>query len=139
MDRLPLGTLPPEIRNYIGELVLAQPRDIHVASQMLLRKSLRPPLTVVGRSKHALALTRLCRQLRAENKSIFFFCNSFVLKLRMLSKSTKTSPRALEELGATESSNLELLEDFLRLARGRWSIVRTVELWKTILRFSTRQ
>jgi hypothetical protein len=104
--------LPPELRNTIGEMVFAQPYDIYIEQRRVLRNSKAPPVVLVGKGKHTLALTCVCRQLRAEMKSLFYSSNSFVIELE---KPTNDG----QKLGVPSLAMLDPVHRFLSLAPGR--------------------
>lgn len=112
MDDSPLGRLPPELRNNIFEMAFAQQDDIHIQTQRVLRKSKAPPVLLVGKGKHTLALTHVCRQLRVEAKTLFYSANSFVIELEMPTNAGK-------QLGVSDLAILDPLTGFLGLVPSR--------------------
>ena len=76
MENSPLARLPPELREYIYELVLRDPSHltVHLSSG-------RPKLSQPSAFRHhPLALAQTCAQLRDESLSIFFRINTFALE-----------------------------------------------------------
>lgn len=73
----PFLNLPPELRNYIYELVLLRPNSITVASSMDNEAAAQVTLKAVLQP----ALTRTCRQLRVDGLPVFYGGNTFEIYL----------------------------------------------------------
>lgn len=78
MDTSPLGSLPPELRNFIYELVLIQPSNVCVYKTTRLENSL---LHFDCEYVNARAILQTCRQTRQESRPVFFSCNAFKVLL----------------------------------------------------------
>ncbi|KAK4554392.1 hypothetical protein LTR86_008600 [Recurvomyces mirabilis] len=70
MDGSPLGRLPPELRNYIYELVLQVSKPIHVRCT---------DLNNTRGFGASIAFTTTCRAIRSESLGIFYAVNTFTL------------------------------------------------------------
>jgi len=77
MDKSPLSKLPAELRNRIWELALAS--DVPLAAKWRNTESKfrpeRPP------ASDPAALTKTCKQLRAESGQLFYTVNHFILRV----------------------------------------------------------
>ncbi|KAK6393644.1 hypothetical protein LTR65_002516 [Meristemomyces frigidus] len=78
MDSSPLGGLPPELRNNIYELALQPDHQIKI---WLVSEGLEHKLGSKGHA-NTFALTRVCRQMRAESSQLFYSLNTFTVVLQ---------------------------------------------------------
>lgn len=78
MDASPLAKLPPELRSIIYELVLYRPLGFRFE-----RRRKNADITYCNppdqRQRHMLALTEVCKHVRAESTSTFYAINSFII------------------------------------------------------------
>ena len=82
MESSPLARLPAELRNDVYELVLIGPAPLTFWTTY--RRGKRCVMKIAPESKHLLALTEVCKEVRAETKLLFFAANTFVFAERQL-------------------------------------------------------
>jgi len=75
MDKSPLNKLPAELRNRIYELALHESVGIHID----IWTGAPAAATRIIAAGTSLALTKVCRQVSAETKTVFLAVNTFVI------------------------------------------------------------
>jgi hypothetical protein len=104
MDKSPLGTLPPELRNRIYELVLPWPTPFKIGYNVWRDISLA--YGDEARFSRPTALLRTCIQIRNECRGVFFATNTFELEARNEQMIVEIPRHFLRKLGDKNSAML---------------------------------